>query len=86
MNKVRFRVLTYTNEEMAIFWEVAPCNPVDIDRSLGATYFVLNPLKRKLVQIIFKDSVRTSKRTPYFTITKIDWLTLFKFNKSVKIY
>jgi hypothetical protein len=25
-----------------------------------------------------KNSVRTSKRTAYFTITKINWLTLFK--------
>jgi hypothetical protein len=33
-----------------------------------------------LVQIIFKNSVRTSKRTPHFTITKINWLMLFKFN------
>jgi hypothetical protein len=32
----------------------------------------INPLKPKLV--------RTSKRTPHFTITKINWLTLFKFN------
>jgi hypothetical protein len=30
--------------------------------------------------MIFKNSVRTSKRTPYFTITEINWLTLFKFN------
>jgi len=29
--------------------------------------------------MLFKNSVRTSKRTPHFTITKIDWLTLFKF-------
>jgi hypothetical protein len=28
--------------------------------------------------MLFKNSVRTSKRTPYFTITKINWLTLFK--------
>jgi hypothetical protein len=34
----------------------------------------------KLVDILFKNSVRTSKRTPHFTITKINWLTLFKFN------
>jgi hypothetical protein len=32
----------------------------------------------KLVQIIFKNSVRTSKRTPHFTITKINGLMLFK--------
>jgi hypothetical protein len=28
--------------------------------------------------IIFKNSARTSKRTPHFTITKINCLTLFK--------
>jgi len=30
--------------------------------------------------MLFKNSVRTSKRTPHFTVTKINWLTLFKFN------
>jgi hypothetical protein len=29
--------------------------------------------------MLFKNSVRTSKRTPHFTVTKINWLTLFKF-------
>jgi hypothetical protein len=29
--------------------------------------------------MLFKNPVRTSKRTPYFTITTINWLTLFKF-------
>jgi hypothetical protein len=29
---------------------------------------------------VFMNSVRTSKRTPHFTITKINWLTQFKFN------
>jgi hypothetical protein len=28
--------------------------------------------------LVFKNSVRTSKRTPHFTITKINWLMLFK--------
>jgi hypothetical protein len=28
--------------------------------------------------MLFKNSVRTSKRTPHFTIAKINWLTLFK--------
>jgi membrane protein insertase Oxa1/YidC/SpoIIIJ len=28
--------------------------------------------------MLLKNSVRTSKRTPHFTITKINWLTLFK--------
>jgi hypothetical protein len=39
---------------------------------------LLNPLKPQLVQIIFKKSVRTAKKTPHFTITKINWLTLFE--------
>jgi hypothetical protein len=38
----------------------------------------ITALKLILVQIQFKNSVRTSKRTPHFTITKINWLTLFK--------
>jgi hypothetical protein len=28
--------------------------------------------------MLFKNSVRTSKRTPHFTITEINWLMLFK--------
>jgi hypothetical protein len=28
--------------------------------------------------MLFKNSVHTSKRTPHFTITKINWLMLFK--------
>jgi hypothetical protein len=28
--------------------------------------------------MLFKNSIRTSKRTPHFTITEINWLTLFK--------
>jgi hypothetical protein len=28
--------------------------------------------------MLFKNSVRTSKRTPHFTITKINWLMVFK--------
>jgi hypothetical protein len=29
-------------------------------------------------QTEFKNPIRTSKKTPHFTITKINWLTLFK--------
>jgi hypothetical protein len=39
---------------------------------------LINALKPKLVYIVFKNSVRTSKRTPHFTITAINLLTLFK--------
>jgi hypothetical protein len=33
---------------------------------------VINPLKPKLAKIIFKNSVRTAKKTQHFTITKIN--------------
>jgi hypothetical protein len=33
--------------------------------------------------MLFKNSVRTSKRTPHFTITEINWLTLFKFKTTL---
>jgi hypothetical protein len=39
---------------------------------------MFSPLKTKLLQMLFKNSVRTSKRTPYFNITTIKWLTPFK--------
>jgi hypothetical protein len=42
-----------------------------------ATLYIYNPLKSKLAQAIIKVSVRTSKRTQHFIITKINWLTLF---------
>jgi hypothetical protein len=35
-------------------------------------------LKPKLIYVIFKNSVRTAKKTPHFTVTKINRLTLFK--------
>jgi hypothetical protein len=35
-------------------------------------------LRPKVFYIIFKNSVRTTKKTLHFTITKINWLTLFK--------
>jgi hypothetical protein len=34
--------------------------------------------------MLFKNPVRTSKRTPHFTITKINWLTPFK--KIIAVY
>jgi hypothetical protein len=38
----------------------------------------VKPLKLKLVYIIFKNSVRTAKKTQHFTITKINLLTMCK--------
>jgi hypothetical protein len=34
--------------------------------------------------MLFKNPVRTSKRTPHFTIAKINWLMLFK--KIIAVY
>jgi hypothetical protein len=42
------------------------------------TLLNIDPLKLKLDWIIFKNSVRTAKKTWHFTITKINQLTLFK--------
>jgi hypothetical protein len=33
--------------------------------------------------MLFKNPVRTSKRTPHFTVTTVNWLTLFKEIKSL---
>jgi hypothetical protein len=39
---------------------------------------LINPLKLVLIHIIVNNSGCTSKTTPHFTITKINWLMLFK--------
>jgi hypothetical protein len=49
-----------------VFWTKRPVPPL------------FNPLQLKLIYITFKHSVRTAKKTQLFTITKINWLTLFK--------
>jgi hypothetical protein len=65
---------------------------ISLGRAALGEIFMLKP---KLVKIIFKNSVRTAKKTQYFTITKINWLTLFKeiiavysenHTKFIKIY
>jgi hypothetical protein len=38
----------------------------------------LNPLKPKLVWILFMNSVRTAKKTLHLTITKISWVNPLK--------
>jgi hypothetical protein len=47
-------------------------------KGCGGKRSYLNAMKTKLVYILFKNSVRTAKGTPNFTITKINWLMLFK--------
>jgi hypothetical protein len=39
---------------------------------------MLNLMNLKLFKVIFKNLVRTAKKTPHSTVTKINWLTLFK--------
>jgi hypothetical protein len=52
---------------------------------VGLTLRSFNPLKLEVVQIIFKNAVRTSKRTQHFTLTKINWLMLF-FREMIAVY
>jgi hypothetical protein len=35
---VKFRVHTAMNMKMAVFWDVKPYSPIDIDRRFGGTY------------------------------------------------
>jgi hypothetical protein len=42
------------------------------------------PFEAEICQIIFNNSARTSKKTPNFTIIKINWLMLFK--KIIAVY
>jgi hypothetical protein len=49
----------------------------------------INPLKPLLVQTVVKNSVRTAKKTPHFTVKNVNWITLFKeitavYNKNHK--
>jgi hypothetical protein len=50
-----------------------------VSKDRGRWYLsLLGSYKPKIIQLIFKNSVRTAKKTQLFTITKINWLTLFK--------
>jgi hypothetical protein len=59
-----------------------PLNSLHQDPAIAAFNFeivcISYILKPKLVYLIFKNSVRTAKKTQHFTITKVNWLTLFK--------
>jgi hypothetical protein len=55
-------------------WEFRIVSESNVPNSTEFT----EPLKPKLVWILFMNSGRTSKRTPHFTITRISWLILFK--------
>jgi hypothetical protein len=48
-----------------------------LDRFLPCSYTVFN-LYMKLGWTLFNNSVRTPKKTLHFTVTRINWLTLFK--------
>jgi hypothetical protein len=47
-------------------------------KQLTYTINSINLSSAKLVQTVFKNPVRTAKKTPPFTVTKINRLTLFK--------
>jgi hypothetical protein len=48
------------------------------EESKAKQFWALKHLKPKLVQIILNNAVRTTKKTQHFSITNINWLTLFK--------
>jgi hypothetical protein len=55
------------------------CSPAELGIHITtATFTFFNPLKPTLALILFKYSVRTAKKTQHFTITKINWLMVFK--------
>jgi hypothetical protein len=54
------------------------------ERFLWKKYSCINPLKPKLVWIIFKYSVPTSRETKHFSITKINWQILVR--ETVAVY
>jgi phospholipase/lecithinase/hemolysin len=45
---------------------------------LAANEYGQSPFKAEVCLIIFNTLIRTAKKTQHFTITKINWLTLFK--------
>jgi hypothetical protein len=66
-----------------VFLRILSCNVrrsgFRVTRSeLSLNLLVFKLLKPKLVKITFKNSVRTAKKTPHFTVAKINRLTLFK--------
>jgi hypothetical protein len=50
----------------------------DKDQCLALMSMVINRFSPKLFWTLFKNSGRTAKKTPHFTVTKINRLTLFK--------
>jgi hypothetical protein len=52
-----------------------------VNYHIQITKFLWSP---KLIEILFKHSVRTAKKTQLFTVTKINWLMLFK--EAIAVY
>jgi hypothetical protein len=62
LRNVRFQVLTATSMKMTVFWVVAPCCLVDIDRRFRAPSQITRPRK---------DSRSQTNLTPLAPFTKI---------------
>jgi hypothetical protein len=63
----------------AVFTKHRHCKPVLSPYGSDLHLLTLiNPLKPQIVYVMFKNSVRAAKKTPHLTVTKINWLTLFK--------
>jgi hypothetical protein len=73
---------------MAVFWVAAPCSLVDVTRRFRGTCCLQQQGNRETFTrlhgatiqkaAIFKNPVRTSKKTQCVSITKINYLILFK--------
>jgi hypothetical protein len=74
-NKNNFSLFFFSVLLSIVFYCVFYCVPVIW---FWAVVNHINTLKPKLVYIPFKNSVRTAKKIPHFTITKIKWLMLWK--------
>jgi hypothetical protein len=73
-------VLTYTCTRGRNAKEQHRQKIIQLDMPLyrRSALWTINRLRPKLVWMKFKNSVRTSKKTQHYTITKINWLMLFK--------
>jgi hypothetical protein len=82
---VSYPLTRFTNFQVTVFQVVHPPKSykhsmkmwVSLQTKQNSCYWI-NPLKPKLVHIIFNNSVRTPEKTPVLTIKNVEWLTLFK--------
>jgi hypothetical protein len=73
-SSARQNIVTSFSEQdikMAVFWVATPCSMLEVYRRFRGTCCLHH-------QPWWWQSVRTAKKSQHFTITKINWLTLFR--------